>query len=92
MDNEFPTTASTEAAAGTTPAKATRSRRASAKVTSTAPATVPVEVPVDAAPAKKAPVRRSRAKKVETAEPSLLDGLDAASAAAPEAAPAKRAT
>jgi ribonuclease E len=91
MDNELPTTASTEAAVGATPApaKAPRSRRASAKVTSTAaPAPASVEeAPASAAPAKKAPVRRSRAKKVDAAEPSLLDGLATAPAEAPAAEP-----
>ncbi len=103
MENEQPTPASTEAA----PAKArvTRSRRATAAVTSTSASTKApaVEAP---APVKKAPARRTRAKKaapaeaaaINAAEPSLLDGITESGTPAEkpaeksEAAPAKRAT
>ncbi|MCU6478863.1 Rne/Rng family ribonuclease [Arthrobacter sp. A2-55] len=114
MNNEKDATnsaATADEGTAAAPAKAVRSRRASAKVTS--PAAAPaaqqpsaaaaapaadadaVAGAVEAAPAKKAPVRRSRAKKAaQDAVPSLLDALadgtaepDAAvPAATPEAA------
>ncbi|MHA7269144.1 Rne/Rng family ribonuclease [Arthrobacter sp. HLT1-20] len=95
MNNEQPTFDATEAAAVPAKAKAPRSRRATAAVTS--PAEVPaVEMAAESAPAKKAPVRRSRAKKeaAPAEQPAaLLDAveLDSVEAAAPEAAPVKKA-
>ncbi|WP_104087593.1 Rne/Rng family ribonuclease [Arthrobacter sp. GMC3] len=107
MVNEIPVSESSEntAASSTTaaPAKVSRSRRASSKVmtpASTEAAASETLIPaVEAAPAKKAPVRRSRAKKAaEPEEATLLDALvepaavsaDAA-VEAPPAAPVKRA-
>ncbi|MHA7304780.1 Rne/Rng family ribonuclease [Arthrobacter sp. TMN-49] len=95
MNNEQPTFDAAEAAAAV-PAKAPRSRRATAAVTS--PAQAPAAVSTEAgetaaatnAPAKKAPARRNRAKK----DPAPADAVPAPEAAAPEtaAAPVKRAT
>lgn len=108
MNNEQPTFDAAEAAvAAPAKAKAPRSRRATAAVTSpaAAPAAVEsttaeantvetaVETATSTAPAVKAPVRRSRAKK----EAAPVDAeqpaslLDSPEAAAPEAAPVKRA-
>ena len=110
MNNEKDATNSAATAdEGTTaaPAKAVRSRRASAKVTSPAAApaaqqpsaaaaasavdagAVAVAGAVEAAPAKKAPVRRSRAKKAaQDAVPSLLDALADGTAETHTAVPA----
>ncbi|NVM98463.1 Rne/Rng family ribonuclease [Arthrobacter sp. SDTb3-6] len=75
---------------GAAPAKARRPRRATATVTDTSAvsrgaaragadagtaADVPASEGGNAAPAKKAPVRRSRAKKAVAETPDLLDGL-----------------
>ncbi|WP_083508756.1 ribonuclease E/G [Arthrobacter alpinus] len=86
MENEQRTPASTEAAPVKAPAKTTRSRRATAAVTSTSAAkAAAVEAPAaeTSAPAKKAPARRSRAKKTTLVE---ADGAAAASTASTQSA------
>lgn len=101
MVNEQPTNDAAESAeAAPAKKKATRSRRATAAVTSPAASgaaagttAAPAETGAEPAPAKKAPARRTRAKKAAPAEaaaeaPSLLDAITEQPAAAPVAAAA----
>lgn len=105
MVNEQPTIDAAESAeAAPAKKKATRSRRATAAVTSpaasgaaatpaAAPAAAITETDTETAPAKKAPARRSRAKAAAPAQataeaPSLLDGITEQPAAAAPVAPA----